>query len=60
LLSQLLREIVGLRGVTNGHYFRPVPLDLSDQFVKIRTRGQCHHAKSPGQRLHDRQALPPD
>jgi hypothetical protein len=55
-----LRQLVNFARVCDGHHFRPMPLNLADQFVQIRTRRKRHNSKSPGQRLHHRQALPPD
>ena len=58
LAPQPRRKFVRLDRIANGHYFRPMPLNLTHQFVQIRPRSQRKHAKPTRHRLDYRQALP--
>src|SRR6267378_4895330 len=51
------RKFIGLLGVTHGHQFGLVPLDLSGQLFQVSTSSERDDAEPPRQRLHHRQAL---
>src|SRR5215469_3674310 len=60
LFLEHLPKVARAPGVRHRHHFRLKPLDLPQQFSKVRPGGQRDHAKFSRQRVHHRKALPPN